>query len=343
MKSHESSDLTKLSICIPTFNRLQYLQECVQSILQIPSRYHGMIQIVLSDNNSSDGTSKYLDELELVKLPSIHIVRHTTAVSPQQNWFSAICAANSKHILLLSDDDLACSEGIVDFLENNQYYAESNLVIFSHNEINPQSKVFAEYKLHKQNLTPSSLYMGLATRKIRHKLSCLVWDKASIIENNVFDYVYPSSGICLDGAILLAASYNGRTLLSDKKLCSYRIHPQSDTNSCNLSLFFEGRKVLFRYSTQLLTNSLDAATWFYIWNVYGGFLQSAKFILRGSFSQSKNMFFQSLNLVKCCSLTELAHKCLSTKQKPIVYLIFSRLNVLLASTLFASRIKLNIK
>ena len=50
----------KFAVTIVTYNRLELLKECVQQVLSqtVPFFY-----ICIVDNNSTDGTSKYLDQL----------------------------------------------------------------------------------------------------------------------------------------------------------------------------------------------------------------------------------------------------------------------------------------
>ena len=50
----------KFAVTIVTYNRLELLKECVQQVLSqtVPFSY-----ICIVDNNSTDGTSKYLDQL----------------------------------------------------------------------------------------------------------------------------------------------------------------------------------------------------------------------------------------------------------------------------------------
>ena len=52
----------KFAVTIVTYNRLELLKECVKQVLSqtVPFSY-----ICIVDNNSTDGTSKYLDQLGL--------------------------------------------------------------------------------------------------------------------------------------------------------------------------------------------------------------------------------------------------------------------------------------
>jgi abequosyltransferase len=51
-----------LSICIPTFNRRKYLQECFESIITQDGFNEQDIEIVISDNASEDDTSSLVYE-----------------------------------------------------------------------------------------------------------------------------------------------------------------------------------------------------------------------------------------------------------------------------------------
>ena len=54
-----------LSICIPTYNRGNYLRKCLQSIeIQLDKKPHlqNLVEIVISDNHSTDTTKEVVNE-----------------------------------------------------------------------------------------------------------------------------------------------------------------------------------------------------------------------------------------------------------------------------------------
>ena len=57
-----------ISICIPTYNRAKYLKKSIDSIIGQPEFQNGEVEIVISDNASTDGTEelgqKYVAEYE---------------------------------------------------------------------------------------------------------------------------------------------------------------------------------------------------------------------------------------------------------------------------------------
>lgn len=55
-------DKPLLSICIPTYNRCSYLQNSLNSIICQKEFLNGTVEIVISDNASTDGTQKFCEQ-----------------------------------------------------------------------------------------------------------------------------------------------------------------------------------------------------------------------------------------------------------------------------------------
>ncbi|MCU1284849.1 MAG: glycosyl transferase family 2 [Acidobacteriales bacterium] len=89
----------KVTIAIPTHNRLGYLQRSVASAL---AQTYGPTEIVVSDNASTDGTREFL---ERVRDPRLVSIRQSTKISMIDNWDRCLEFANGEFFLLLSDDD----------------------------------------------------------------------------------------------------------------------------------------------------------------------------------------------------------------------------------------------
>ena len=53
-----------LSICVPTYNREIYLQECLDSIISQDSFDEDTIEIIISDNASTDGTQSLIKKYQ---------------------------------------------------------------------------------------------------------------------------------------------------------------------------------------------------------------------------------------------------------------------------------------
>ena len=56
--------MKKLLIYIPTFNRLESLKKCIECIVASITDHQNEVQVIVSDNASTDGTSEYLKSLK---------------------------------------------------------------------------------------------------------------------------------------------------------------------------------------------------------------------------------------------------------------------------------------
>ncbi len=95
-----------LSICIPTYNRLNDLQKCLDSIFNGFKNHP--YEIIIADGGSTDGTIEYLKGLDKVKL--IEQGKLTGAVKAFNLCFKA---AKGEYILTATDDFLVKADVII--------------------------------------------------------------------------------------------------------------------------------------------------------------------------------------------------------------------------------------
>ncbi|MEI0493738.1 glycosyltransferase [Brachyspira intermedia] len=109
-----------VSVIIPTFNRKDLLKIAIESVLK---QSYSNIEIIVTDNASSDGTC-YLMEDYTVNNNCIKYIKRNENIGPHKNALYAYKEyAKGKYVFFLSDDDYLCdmnfiSEG-VEILENN--------------------------------------------------------------------------------------------------------------------------------------------------------------------------------------------------------------------------------
>lgn len=90
-----------LTIGIPTFNRLSVLRRTVESAL---AQDCGDVEILISDNASSDGTPEYCRELAQ-REPAVRYISHPFNRGPTANFNTVLREARGEFFLFLSDDD----------------------------------------------------------------------------------------------------------------------------------------------------------------------------------------------------------------------------------------------
>ena len=109
-----------LSICIPTYNRLKYLQELLAMLLpQVEILPDGIVEVIVSDNKSTDGTTDFCKTLRAAFLRTW---TNSENIGAERNYFRCINEAQGEYIWLLGDDDILPAravERVVSFLQSH--------------------------------------------------------------------------------------------------------------------------------------------------------------------------------------------------------------------------------
>ncbi|WP_051691886.1 glycosyltransferase family 2 protein [Pedobacter borealis] len=101
-----------LSICIPTYNRADKLQISLLAILKQVNKYQDKIEVIVSDNASTDTTKVVLTELKK-EYSFLKILRNSINLGPNLNFFKLSDEyATGKYFWLIGDDDVIDSNGI---------------------------------------------------------------------------------------------------------------------------------------------------------------------------------------------------------------------------------------
>ncbi len=111
-----------ISFCIPTYNRASYLSETLESII---SQSDDLVEIVISDNASTDNTEEVVKTAKL-KYPNITYHRWAENMGADLNYLKTIELASGDYCWFLGSDDII-KHGAVDRIkkeikENNDIY-----------------------------------------------------------------------------------------------------------------------------------------------------------------------------------------------------------------------------
>lgn len=94
-----------LTIAIPTFNRSQYLDQCLAQLCkQIPA-YEKEIELIISDNCSTDDTADIVSKYKMQGI-SILYSRNAENIGADRNVIKCYQMATSSYVLVLGDDDV---------------------------------------------------------------------------------------------------------------------------------------------------------------------------------------------------------------------------------------------
>lgn len=102
-----------LSICIPTYNRAEYLEKSLESIIRQPEFHSDDVEVVISDNCSTDNTQELCQEY-VEKYSNIHYFRNEVNIR-DENFPTVISRANGNY-RKLCNDTLIFKAGSLNFL-----------------------------------------------------------------------------------------------------------------------------------------------------------------------------------------------------------------------------------
>ena len=103
----------KLSVAIPTYNGAQTIRETLDSIV---SQLEDGVEIVVSDNASTDGTAEIIREYQAM-YPVIRYFCNDENLGVDRNFDLAVRRATGKYVWFFGDDDIMCRGGIQKILD----------------------------------------------------------------------------------------------------------------------------------------------------------------------------------------------------------------------------------
>jgi glycosyltransferase involved in cell wall biosynthesis len=90
----------KVSVCIPAYQADRYLQSLLGSVLD---QTHDDYEVVVIDNNSTDGTAEILAGIDD---PRLRVIRNPTTLPFVENWNLAVRQTRGDYVKLICVDDL---------------------------------------------------------------------------------------------------------------------------------------------------------------------------------------------------------------------------------------------
>lgn len=105
----------KLSFCIPTYNRADFINHTLTSIADqiIEGHYTDIIEICVSDNASTDGTDKVINSFKN-KYPLVQVVysKSSENLGADKNYLKVVELASGEYCWLMGSDDALVPEAI---------------------------------------------------------------------------------------------------------------------------------------------------------------------------------------------------------------------------------------
>lgn len=147
-----------VSICIPTYNRAPYLKKCLDSLVCQPEFQEGLVEIVVSDNASTDST---YDLVKKYQIKYKNIIYHKNAKNIGfQNIGLVATLANGTFCKLGNDTLIYKPESLKYFCEIvGKYKADRPILWFSNGNVRTKVKEETCFSFPEEFLYAASFYI----------------------------------------------------------------------------------------------------------------------------------------------------------------------------------------
>jgi glycosyltransferase involved in cell wall biosynthesis len=111
-----------LTIAIPTYNRSGFLGQLLDSLVE-QVRSEPRVEVLVSDNASTDGTASLIDERQRLGL-RLRYLRNAENIGPDANFLQCFESASGKYVWIIGDDDLllpGAVEHVLEYLCRDEY------------------------------------------------------------------------------------------------------------------------------------------------------------------------------------------------------------------------------
>lgn len=212
-----------LTILIMTFDRPEYLSECLDSI---DKQSFKNFDLIVSDNGSSKDYSKVINKFKHLNIEYIkHEGNNRTTVDNYRYCFGK--KISTKYIMVFHDDDIMhpnLLSSSINILEDNKNIAWTNANYKSFN-IQLSSNFFEEKKITFSKFNQEDLICKLINYNISIAQSSVIY-RYDIFENVDLEFLLNKFNIHFDRPFMFDCLNNHDCAIIDQDLVGYRLHSQ---------------------------------------------------------------------------------------------------------------------
>ncbi|MCA9421781.1 MAG: glycosyltransferase [Nitrospira sp.] len=227
LESRGKSQPFECSIIIPVFNKMDLTRQCLMHLVKVTTGIS--YEVVIVDNDSSDGTGEFLDTLG----GDVQILRNSTNLGFAKACNQGARAARGKHLVFLNNDTIPRDGWLQALIEEVDTHSDVDVVgsklLYPDNTIQHAGAVIS-----RQHLTPYHLFQGVPeslpaanTRKELQAVTaaCMLVRKETFEKAGGFDEGFVNGFEDID--FCLKVRQMGRKVVYQPKSCLYHLESQS--------------------------------------------------------------------------------------------------------------------
>lgn len=208
----------KVTIAIPTLNRVTFLRLALESAL---AQTYSNIEIIVSNNASSDGTADYLAKCVD---PRIRVLNQSTLLPMVDNWNACVSAARGQYFLLLSDDDVlepnAIHELVTAYFESEKDNLSIGIVYCGGSIIDAEGKTVRFFKHSPRIEKASDLIPAFFSEERDLWLCAILFRIRDVVPGFPVEYFWAPDSIVWIRSVI----QKGDAVYVAKELVRYRVH-----------------------------------------------------------------------------------------------------------------------
>ncbi|MEC4893131.1 MAG: glycosyltransferase family 2 protein [Oscillatoria sp. PMC 1051.18] len=220
--------MAKISVCIPTFNRVNLLTMALESVFQQTTTDW---ELIVCDDGSSDETPELMSRYQ-EKDDRVNYIRHAENIGKSNNMRSGFAAATGEYFLKFDDDDrltpefLAKTSAILDTHPEVDFVGTDHWIIDINNLRDESATKINSQKWGRSQLTEGIVANLLTVVFVRQSFQI----GATLFRRQTLQkvgYMLPNIQNCEDNDLFVRLALAGKTgYYLPEKLMEYRVHAE---------------------------------------------------------------------------------------------------------------------
>lgn len=250
--------MSKISIIIPCFNAVRFIQDTINSVLE---QNFTELEIICVNDGSSDNTLEILHKVSSDDSRIVVIDQENAGSSAARN--RGILASSGEYLCFLDADDLLPKNALLNLYKNASAF-DSDIAIGNFSTFNEFGTIQnRENFIHKNGAADYKQYFNDYFLQTKHCLPS-VWGKlyrASLIKDNAILFpngVFTAEDVCFSAKVILCATKISKT---NQNVYCYRVGENNMSGFKSIKVFEDVKSVcseLERYFDEHKSNFSDA-------------------------------------------------------------------------------------
>lgn len=181
-----------ISFTIPTWNRANELRECLDSIIPQILESNEKIEIVISDNASTDNTSEVVKEY-LEKYDFLKYFKNSENLGFDLNLISAVEKASGDYVWLFSDDDQIAPGAIKEMLNIIHRWQPCTISLNYYLILNNEK---IEYRTYTEHMVQRDIQQCDMNDLLLYRSHLFTFMTSNIVRKELIDISYCKRIVC---------------------------------------------------------------------------------------------------------------------------------------------------